>query len=375
MRGHEDRQSSLFVIIDMEARVPMDHPLRAIKQRCEGIFHAMRADFNGAYSPLGRPSIPPEQLLKALLLQALFSIRSESLLMQQIDYNLLFRWFLNLSVEAPVWTPESFSMNRERFREHGLVRKFFDRIVGESIVEKLASADHFTVDGTLIQSWASLKSLQPKEGPSNLPEDQDKGNPTVNFHGQRRTNETHQSTTDPESQLMCKGTGKMALLSHSGHVLMENRNGLIMDVAVAQADGHAEREQAKVMIARTRRRHHVKIGTLGTDCGYDDGQFLRHLESCKVVPHVPIRQGKIVAKDANGQARRRARRRMKTKGYGISQRLRKRVEEIFGWLKTSGQIRRTSFIGRWKIELSATINAAAYNLLRLVHLLPAEEAT
>ena len=371
MRGHVSGQEPMFLMINIEDKVPTDHPLRAVKRRCDRILADMRQDFNAAYSRLGRPSIPPEQLLKALLLQALYSIRSEILLMQAIDYNLLYRWFLDLPGDEPVWTPEVFSMNRERFARHHLLEKFFDRIVAEAITEQLASPDHFTVDGTLIRSWASHKSLVPKDGPP-PPKDGDPGNPSVNWHGQKRSNATHVSTTDPEARLARKGDGQPAHLCHSGHVLMENRHGLVLAVAVDAADGTAERRSAKVMLKQVRRRHGLRPKTMGMDAGFDDGKFLAEVEAGGTVPHVPVRRNcRLRADDEAGQARRRAARRMKTKAYAISQRLRKRVEEIFGWMKTVGDLARTRFVGRWKIRLEMLVTGAAYNLLRLVRLTPA----
>lgn len=367
MRGHTSQQQPMFLMINVEERVPQDHPLRAIKRRADTILAGMRRDFNAAYSTLGRPSIPPEQLLKALLLQALYSIRSEIQLMQAIDFNLLYRWFLDLPGDMAIWTPETFSMNRERFAEHRLLEKFFDRVVAEALTEELASPDHFTVDGTLIRSWASHKSLMPKNGAKAEDQD-DPGNPTVNWRGQRRTNATHQSRTDPQALLARKSRGKEAHLSHSGHVLMENRHGLVLAVDVDAADGEAERRAALAMLDHVGRRHHLKPQTLGTDKGYDDGHFLVELEQQKIVPHVPLREGPLRATDDAGQARRRARRRQQTKGYQISQRVRKKVEEIFGWMKTVGGLARTRFVGRWKIKLEMLATGAAYNLLRLMRL-------
>ena len=367
MRGGSNEQSSFCLMINLEEKVPQDHPLRAIKRRCHVIFREMSADFRAAYSRYGRPGIPPERLLKALLLQALYSIRSEIQLMQAIDYNLLYRWFLDLG-DAPVWTPEVFSMNRQRFDEHNLVRKFFDRVVAEALIEQLASPDHFTVDGTLIRSWASLKSLRPREGEARH-DDEDRGNPLVNFHGERRTNATHVSATDPEAMLAKKGKGKEAHLCHSGHVLMENRNGLCLDIAVDAADGRAERRNARQMLARVCRRHRLSPKTLGADAGYNDGPFLDAVENVDgVVPHVPINSKTIVARDAAGDARSRAQARMRSTSYAISQRIRKRVEEIIGWLKTVGGMARARLVGRWKIAQTALATGAAYNLLRIVRL-------
>ena len=372
MRGQIDKQQTMFVAINVETRIHKNHPLRAIKSQCDRILFEMRKDFNSAYSHIGRPSIPPEQLLKALLLQALYSIRSEIQLLQAIEFNLLYRWFLDIAGDAEVWTPEVFSMNRRRFAEHDLVRKFFDRIVADAIVEDLVSNDHFTVDGTLIRSWASLKSLGSRNGSGDKnSSDTDKGNPTVNWHGQKRSNDTHVSSTDPEALLAKKGPGNGAFLSHSGHILMENRYGLCIDVDVDAADGWAERRTAVKMLKRLRRRHKVRPKTLGLDGGYDEGGFLAKLEKCRIVPHVPVRRGRIVATDAGGYARRRARRRAWTKGYAISQRVRKRVEEIFGWAKTIGGLARTRFVGRWRILQQTLITASAYNLLRIAKLRPA----
>lgn len=373
MRGQVNRQQAIFHTINIEERVPGDHPLRAIKRQCDVIFGEMRRDFNAAYSPFGRASIPPEQLLKALLLQSLYSIRSEIQLMQAIDFNMLYRWFLDLPLDEPVWTPETFSMNRERFERHGLLQKFFDRIVATAIEAGLVSADHFTVDGTLIQSMASLKSLKPKDDshPSPTKGDDDPGNPTVNFHGQKRANATHRSTTDGEAMLARKGNGKEAKLCHTGHMLMENRNGLCLAVTVDAADGRAERRSAKKLLKHVRRRHRLRPKTLGMDTGYDDGTFLSELENESITPHAPIREGPIKATDAAGQARRRARKRMQHVGYSISQRIRKRVEEIIGWAKVVGGMARARFVGRWKIGQQMLSTGAAYNLLRLTRLRPA----
>ena len=372
MRGHVSKQQQMFVVVNLEEKVPGDHPLRAIKRQADAILTAMRKDLAAAYcSNNGRPGIPPEQLLKAMLLRALYSVRSEIQLMQAIDYNMLYRWFLDLAIDAPVWTPEAFSVNRDRFEQHGLVRKFFDRIVAEAYQQDLASGDHFTVDGTLIRSWASDKSLVPRD-PSQTPaperKDDDPGNPTVNFHNQKRSNATHVSATDPQARLMRKGAGKETHLCHSGHVLMENRNGLVLDVQIDQADGTAERRAAQAMLQRVQRRHGQHPRTLGADTGYDDGPFLLELEQSQITPHVPLRDGPIVSTDEPAQARRRMRRRMASVGYAISQKLRKRVEEIFGWCKTIGGLARSRLVGRWKIAQEALVVAAAYNLLRMTRL-------
>jgi len=381
MRGQVDRQQSMFVALNLEERVPDDHRLRPIKRWADAVLASMRNDFKAAYSDRGRPGVPPEQLLKALLLQVLYSIPSEIKLMEAIEYNLLYRWFVDLPVEQSAWTPEAFSMNRQRFIDHDLVRTFFDRVVADALKNDLISEDHFTVDGTLIRSLASQKSLQPKDGRTQGAkrdrEDNDasegKGRDTLrDWHGQKRSNATHRSTTDPHALLARKGMGKEAHLCHSGHVLMDNRNGLCLDVSVSHATGTAEREQALEMLHRMRRRHKLRPKTVGFDAGYDDGEFLDELErKHKTRPHVPIRKGKIKATDEAGQARRRARRRMKTKGYAISQRIRKRVEQIIGWGKTVGHLARTRFLGHERIEMEALLTGAAYNLLRMTKLRPA----
>lgn len=385
MRGQVDRQQSMFVALNLEERVPADHRLRPIKRWADALLASMRHDFEAAYSDRGRPGVPPEQLLKALLLQVLYSIPSEIKLMEAIEYNLLYRWFVDLPVEQPAWTPEAFSMNRQRFIDHDLVRTFFQKVVADAMKQKLISADHFTVDGTLIRSLASHKSLQARDGRTktakqekrNHDGEDDSGcgcgrDELRDWHGQKRSNATHRSTTDPDAMLARKGMGKEAQLCHSGHVLMENRNGLCLDVSVTHATGTAEREEALEMLQRVRRRHKLRPKTVGFDAGYDDGGFLDELEhKHKTTPHVPIRKGKIKATDEAGQARRRARRRMKTTGYAISQRIRKRVEQIIGWGKTVGHLARTRFLGHERIEMEALLTGAAYNLLRMTKLRPA----
>jgi transposase len=372
MRGQVDAQGEMFHTFQLEDVVPVEHPLRAIKSRVDRVLAEMSPRFSQAYGRTGRPSVPPERLLKALLLQALYSVRSEIQLCEQIGYNLLFRWFLDLQPSGKVWTPEVFSMNRLRFAEHGFVRDFFDRVVCEAKLAGLVSDDHFSVDGTLIQSFASMKSLRPKASQDQRvrdgSEDNDPGNPTVNFHGERRSNATHQSIVDPEARLARKGKGKPALLSHSGHVLMENRNGLCLNIAVDEANGTAEREQALEMLLQTAARHDLWPQTLGTDAGYDAGAFLTILEAGSIRPHAAGLPVPVRGDSKEAQARRRGQRRQKTKGYQLSQRIRKRVEEIFGWCKSVGGMTRARFVGRWKLIQQCEITAAAYNLLRMVRL-------
>lgn len=370
MRGNPQLQNPMFFVNNTEERLAKDHPLRAIKRQADEVLKAMSRDFAAAYSELGRPSIPPEALLKAMLLQALYAIPSERRLVDAINWNLLYRWFCDLDPDAVVWDATSFTKNRERFEHHGLVQKFFERVVALALVKRYASNDHFTVDGTLIQSWASLKSFRPKDEASEGPPPGEGGrNPSVNFRGEKRSNATHQSTTDPEARLARKSDGVGALLSHSGHVLAENRHGLCLDIRVTAADGHAERETAKEMLRRFRRRHRRRPQTLGADGGYAAGEFLHTVEKqLKIKPHVPITAERLTKLGAEGEARRRMQRRMKTLGYQISQKARKKVEQVFGWLKQPGGLRRVRHVGRWKIQQVAYLWAAAYNLLRLANL-------
>jgi transposase len=350
MRGQVDQQQPMWVHFNVDARIPADHPLRAIKAVVDERLAALSARFTQAYPALGRPSIPPEQLLKALLLQALYSIRSERQLVDQLNWNLLFRWFVDLTPDAPVWEATTFTHNRQRFAEHGLVQAFFNGVVKEALARGLASTDHFSVDGTLIQAWASLKSLTPREGPP-PPRDDDKGNPSVNFHRERRTNATHVSTTDPEAKLARRGKGKEAKLSHGASILMENRTGLCVGVAVHEPFLHTERAAAPGLVRDARRRLRMAVTTLGADAGYAQGEaHLRALGRLGVVPHVA------------GLPPRAARAR---KGWRVSQRVRKRIEEIFGWMKTIGGQARTRFRGRWRVRESVLVAATAYNLVRM----------
>jgi transposase len=392
MRGQVDRQQVMFVALDLEQFVPQAHPLRPIKAWCWRVLATMRKDLEAAYSHLGRPGVPAEQMLMALLLQALYSIPSEIKLMESIRYNLLYRWFLDLKVDESVWTPECFSMNRQRFIDHDLVRTFFDQVVKVAKRGGLISPDHFSIDGTLIRSLASHKSLEPIDGRTKAAraareqdgeDDGDGGGAVVdgersgrdrlvNWKGQKLSNNTHRSRTDADARLARKGHGQPALLSHSGHVLMDNRSGLCVDVSVGYADGHAEREHALEMLRRVRRTHRLWPKTVGFDAGYDDGQFLDELErELGITPHVPVRRGAIKSRTRAGDARRRARRRRSNIGYRLSQRVRKRAEQIIGWCKTTGHWARTRFLGHERIEMEALMSGAAYNLLRMTRLSPA----
>lgn len=369
MRGNQQLQNPMFFVANTEERLAADHPLRAIKRQADEVLKAMSRDFAAAYSETGRPSIPPEALLKAMLLQALYSIPSERRLVDALNWNLLYRWFCDLDPDAEVWDATTFTKNRERFERHGLVRKFFEQVVAAALVKRYASNDHFTVDGTLIQSWASLKSFRPQEEKGDEPPREGGRNPSVNFRGEPRSNATHQSTTDPEARLARKGNNVGAYLCHSGHVLAENRHGLCLDIQVAPAEGHAERETAKTLLRRFWRRHGRKPQTLGADAGYAAGEFLRTLEEdFRVTPHVPIAAARVTTPGPAGNARRRMLRRMHTLAYQLSQRARKKVEQVFGWLKQPGGLRKVRHVGRWKIQQVAYLWAAAYNLLRLANL-------
>jgi len=374
MRGRTDHQGEVFHTFHLEELVPANHPLRPVKAQADAVLGKMSRRFNRAYGKTGRPSVPPERLIKSLLLQALYSIRSEIQLCEQIGYNMLYRWFLDMTPSEKTWTPEVFSMNRRRFDEHGFVSDFFDRVVREAVLEDLVSGDHFSVDGTLIQSFASMKSLRPIDTNdtkvSDGSDDDDPGNPTVNFRNEKRGNKTHRSIVDPEARLARKGDGKPAMLSHSAHVLMENRHGLCLAVTVDQADGYAERVQCDAMIDHVYRRHGLWPRTLGADAGYRDGAFLDALEQDGIVPHVPVGNGDIRGDDDAARARRRAAFRGHSRAYAISQRIRKRVEEIFGWCKSVGGLARSRFVGRWKLKQQSEVTAAAYNLLRMARLAP-----
>jgi len=379
MRGRASEQHGMWVFYDPESLISPKHPLRAVKRRADAVLAGMSAEFDRAYSAMGRPSIPPEMLLKALLLQALHSIRSERMLVEQVGVNLAYRWFLDLAPDAPVWDASTFTRSRERFESHGLLRTFFDRIVAGAYLERLASQEHFSVDGSLIESYASAKSLRPIGSADHRVSDgsdDDPGNPSVNFRGEKRTNATHRSLTDPEARLMKKADGQPARLSHQLSALMENRYGLLVDLSVAEANGTAEREQALLLLQRSRRRHRLpRRGTLGADGGFYAGEFLAALERARVKAHVPVPGGPIDPKGKEAAARLRTRKRMKSAAYAVSQRIRKRIEEIFGWAKQIGGLRRSRHVGRWKLTQTALIVGAAYNLLRLARLQPSPPPT
>jgi transposase len=361
MRGEGRRQRSMLMVIDLEQRVPKEHPLRRIKQLTEAVLEELSAIFDQMYSAVGRPSIPPERLLKASLLMALYTVRSERLFCEQLEYNLLFRWFLDMELDEPSFDHSSFTTNRERLLEHEVAGEFFRGVVEQARVLKLLSSEHFTVDGTLIEAWASLKSFKRKDQkPGDSPDDP--GNPTVNFHGERRSNQTHQSTTDPEALLARKGKGKEAKLYYSANALAENRNCLLIDFQVEPADGRAER-RAAVAMADERLAGSRRI-TLGGDKGYDTREFVASCRELKVTPHVAQNLTRPGGSALDARTTRH-------QGYAVSQWIRKRIEESFGWMKTIGGLRKTRYRGCHRVQMHAYFVGAAYNLLRIARLVPA----
>jgi len=361
MRGTDTKQASMLSLLTPEKRVPANHALRAVKLMAEAALTELSPLFDAMYSAVGRSSIPPERLLKASLLMALYSVRSERLFCEQLDYNILFRWFLDMNMEEASFDHSTFSKNRDRLIAHEVAKEFFLTIVAQAKAAGLMSDEHFTVDGTLIEAWASLKSFRKKdEKPSDRPPPDDPGNPTVDFHNEKRSNETHQSTTDPESKLARKGKGKEAKLSYSQHALMENRNGLLVDLRIAEANGTAERNMALEMIGD--RLPGTKRITVGGDKGYDTKDFVEECSWRNITPHVAQNITKTRGSAIDSRTTRHP-------GYGISQRIRKRVEEIFGWQKTVANFRRTRFKGRERTELASYLVGAAYNLLRMGRLL------
>jgi len=351
----------MLMVIDLEQRVPKEHPLRRIKQLTEAVLEELSAIFDRMYSAVGRPSIPPERLLKASLLMALYTVRSERLLCEQLEYNLLFRWFLDMELDEASFDHSSFTTNRKRLLEHAVAGEFFRGVVEQARVLKLLSSEHFTVDGTLIEAWASLKSFKRKDQkPGDSPDDP--GNPTVNFHGERRSNETHQSTTDPEALLARKGKGKEAKLYYSANALAENRNCLLIDFQVEPADGRAER-RAAVAMADERLAGSRRI-TLGGDKGYDTRELVASCRELKVTPHVAQNLTRPGGSALDARTTRH-------QGYAVSQWIRKRIEESFGWMKTIGGLRKTRYRGCHRVQMHAYFVGAAYNLLRIARLVPA----
>ena len=380
MKGTPERQAAIYHTFNVEDLIEAGHPLRPIKRMVDRALSDMSRTFKAAYSDRGRPGIPPETLLKALLLQCLYTVRSERELCRRLKTDLLFRWFLDLQPSDDVFDHSVFTHNRDRLGEHGITQKFFDQVVKQAIDAGLTSDEHFTVDGSLIQSHASLKSLKKveKDASKNERDDDAPGggrNPSVDFKGERRTNATHRSTTDPEAKLYRKGDGVGAFLRHSGHAVTENRHGLVMSVRIDEAGGRAERANTLAMLDHLERRHGVRPSTLGADKGYDAGPFLVELERRRIEPHVAIKGGKIDPlsdrADEGTWARWFVKSEQRRAAFKKSQRRRKLVEEFFGWAKTVAGMRRAVHVGRQKIRQCFEMAAAAYNLVRMKNLLAA----
>jgi transposase len=359
VRGGDNRSGELFSYVDLEARVRRDHPVRAIRTIVNEALSALEREFTGLYSPIGRPSIPPEKLLRAMLLQAFYSIRSERLLMERLEYDLLFRWFVGIGVDDAAWDHSVFSKNRDRLLEGDIAAKFLAAVLAQPKVKKLLSNDHFSVDGTLIEAWASMKSVKPKDGSGEPPAQGGGRNAEADFHRQKRSNDTHASTTDPDARLYRKGKGKETKLCFIGHGLMENRHGLLVDACLTLAGGHAERVAALHMIEP--RADRPTAITLGADKAYDAEDFVNELRSMNATPHV--------AQNTSGRSSAIDGRTTRHDGYAVSQRIRKRIEEAFGWIKTVAGQEKTSFRGRDRVAWAFTFAAAAYNLVRLPKLI------
>lgn len=366
MRGSDEQSGSLFSYVDLEARVRRDHPLRPIREIANASLADLSEDFAALYPPrLGRPSIPPERLLRAMLLQAFYGIRSERQLMERMEFDLLFRWFVGLGVDDAAWDHSSFTKNRDRLLAGEIAAKFLRAVLAQPRVKRLISSDHFSVDGTLIEAWASLKSFRRKDGSDNDPKGPGR-NAERGFHKEKRSNETHQSTSDPQARLYRKGNGQPAKLCYMGHALMENRHGLAVDGLVTQATGFAEREATLAMLDRRLRRRRI---TLGADKAYDVKGFIADLRRRRVTPHVAVdghvrKSGKPRSSAVDGRTTRHP-------GYAVSQRCRKRIEEIFGWAKSAAGLAKVKLRGRARVETVFTLALAAYNLVRLPKLLGA----
>jgi transposase len=366
MRGSDERTGSLFSYVDLDARVRRDHPLRPIQEIANAALGDLSADFSALYPPrLGRPSIPPERLLRAMLLQAFYGIRSERQLMERMEFDLLFRWFVGLGVDDAAWDHSSFTKNRDRLLAGEIAGKFLRAILAQPRVKRLMSSDHFSVDGTLIEAWASTKSFRRVDGDDNDPEGPGR-NAERGFHKEKRSNQTHRSTTDPEARLYKKGDGQPARLCYMGHALMENRHGLAVDGGVTSATGTAEREATLEMLDRRPGRRRI---TLGADKAYDVRGFVGDLRARRVTPHIAVdghlsKLGKPRSTAIDGRTRRHP-------GYAISQRCRKRIEEVFGWIKGAAGLAKIKLRGRAKVDAAFTLALAAYNLIRLPKLLAA----
>jgi transposase len=360
MRGQDHRYDGMFSYVRLEDRIPKDHPLRAIQELVDAALGDLSRAFSKIYSQEGRPSIPPERLLRALLLQAFYTIRSERQLMEQLDYNLLFRWFVGLGMDDPVWDPTVFTKNRDRLLKGDIARQFMNSVLNQPQVRTLLSNEHFSVDGTLLEAWASMKSFVPKEGddpPAGSGQAGRGRNVDRDFHGEKRKNDTHFSKTDPDARLFRKGHGKEAKLCHMGHLMMENRNGLIVDARVSEANGTAERTTALKMIEKNA----APRSTIGADKNYDTAQFVAACRERGCVPHV-----------AQNDTNRRSAidgRTTRHPGYLVSMRKRKQIEEPFGWIKTVGGLRKTRHCGSKLVDWFFVLTASAYNLIRLPKLL------
>jgi transposase len=356
MRGADQQQSHIFSYLSPEDRVRKDHPLRAVRTMVDEVLKQLSPRFDAMYAKVGRPSIPPEQLLRAQLLQMLYSIRSERLLMEEIDYNMLFRWFIGLNLDDEVWDATVFTKNRDRLLDADVAKEFLAHVVAQARAKGWASDEHFTVDGTLLEAWAGAKSFQPKDKKQQPPDDP--GNPTVNFRGEKRSNQTHESKTDPEALLARKGEGKESKLSYCGNLLVENRNGLIVDTEVFQANGTAERDAALVMLEQI---PGTKPVTVAGDKGFDTRDFVKECRNLGVTPHVAQNHERRGGSAIDGRTTRHA-------GYAISQRKRKRIEECFGWLKTIALMRKVRHRGVCKVDWIFAFACAAYNLVRMRNL-------
>ena len=357
MRGDDQQQSGMFSYISAEQRVKANHPLRAIRKMVDAVLKELSPRFNRMYAKQGRPSVAPEKLLRALLLQVLYTIRSERQLMEQLDYNLLYRWFVGLNMDDEIWDVTVFTKNRDRLLRAQIAQAFFEQVLEQARGRGLLSAEHFTVDGTLIEAWAGQKSFQRKDG--NKPPEDGGSNPTVNFHGEQRRNDTHRSTTDAEAMLYKKSRGSESKLCYLGHVLMENRNGLVVDTRLTKATGTAERDAALQMAAQI--PGGTKRVTLGGDKNYDTQDFVAKLREAAVTPHVAQHQHARRSSAIDARTTRH-------EGYAVSQRKRKRVEEIFGWIKTVAGLRKTRHRGRKRVGWMFTFAAAAFNLVRMRNL-------
>lgn len=357
MRGEDQQQSHMFSYLSPEARVRKDHPLRAIRAMMDEVLSQLSRQFDSMYARVGRPSIAPEKLLRAQVLQMLYTIRSERLLMEEMDYNLLFRWFVGLNADDEVWDASTFTKNRDRLLEADVAKEFLAVVVEQARGQGLISDEHFTVDGTLLEAWASAKSFKPKEEKQGSAPD-DPGNPTVNFRGEKRSNETHESKSDPEARLARKGAGKESKLSYSGNLLVENRNGLIVDAEVFQANGTAERDAALIMLEQIAGTQPL---TVGGDKGFDTRDFVKECRHMRVTPHVAQNVERRGGSAIDGRTTRHP-------GYAISQNKRKRIEECFGWLKTIALLRKVRHRGVSKVHWIFTLACAAYNLVRMRNL-------